>query len=208
MKTLDKYGPVFVISETLEPVWEKYKLRVAPEKLHHLLYYASLYLGEGGTTAAEAAVLGTYAIHVSTTAKHCGIFTELHRYGLLDIFDGEEEALPKAIAILSSKNMKMKCRQKRMKLLKDKLDMTSFMVWLVDSFPESIQKSPQTRTIWRYLKGGRLEMRTLILSPHTDDAELGCGGLITRIIEKQSPLLWVVFQLQRNPFPRVYPKIL
>jgi hypothetical protein len=27
-----------------------------------------------------------------------------------------------------------------MKLLKDKLDMTSFMVWLVDSFPESIQK--------------------------------------------------------------------
>jgi predicted glycosyltransferase len=140
VKTLDKYGPVFVISETLEPVWEKYKLRVAPEKLHHLLYYASLYLGEGGTTAAEAAVLGTYAIHVSTTAKHCGIFTELHRYGLLDIFDGEEEALPKAIAILSSKNMKMKCRQKRMKLLKDKLDMTSFMVWLVDSFPESIQK--------------------------------------------------------------------
>ncbi|NLN20434.1 MAG: hypothetical protein GX188_00355 [Syntrophomonadaceae bacterium] len=32
-------------------------------------------------------------------------------------------------------------------------------------------------------------MRTLILSPHTDDAELGCGGLITKLIEKQNPLL-------------------
>ena len=110
-----------------------------PEKLHHLLYYASLYLGEGGTTAAEAAVLGTYAIHVSTTAKHCGIFSELQQYGLLDFFDDEVRALPKALEILSSQNIKIECQQKRNRLINEKLEMTMFLVWLVESFPESIR---------------------------------------------------------------------
>lgn len=140
MKTLERFGRVFIVSEGKEdPVWENYSICVAPEKLHHLLYYASLYLGEGGTTAAEAAVLGTYAIHVSTTAKHCGIFTELQDYGLLDFFDNEVAALPKAIEVLSSQNIKIECRQKRYKLIKDKLDMTMFLVWLVECFPESIK---------------------------------------------------------------------
>jgi predicted glycosyltransferase len=104
-----------------------------------LLYYASLYLGEGGTIAAEAAVLGTYAIHVSTTAKHCGIFTELQKYGLLDFFDAEVEALPKALELLKRPNIKIECRQNRNRLLKDKLEMTMFLVWLIESFPESIK---------------------------------------------------------------------
>lgn len=33
----------------------------------------------------------------------------------------------------------------------------------------------------------------LILSPHTDDAELGCGGTIIRLIEEGKNILWVVF---------------
>lgn len=140
VKNLEKYGRVFIISESQEPIWEKYRIEIAPEKLHHLLYYASLYLGEGGTTAAEAAVLGTYAIHISTTAKHCGIFTDLRHYGLLDFFDDEAEALPKAIEKLSNPNIKDECQQKRNRLIKDKLDMTAFLVWLVDSFPESIKQ--------------------------------------------------------------------
>ena len=49
-------------------------------------------------------------------------------------------------------------------------------------------------------------MRTLILSPHTDDAELGCGGLITWLIEKQSPLLWIVFSTAEESIPEGLPK--
>jgi len=33
----------------------------------------------------------------------------------------------------------------------------------------------------------------LILSPHTDDAELGCGGTIVRFIEEKKNILWIVF---------------
>lgn len=49
-------------------------------------------------------------------------------------------------------------------------------------------------------------MRTLILSPHTDDAELGCGGLITWLIEKQYPLLWIVFSTAEESLPVGLPK--
>ena len=35
--------------------------------------------------------------------------------------------------------------------------------------------------------------RILILSPHTDDAELGCGGLISKFVEDGINLYWIVF---------------
>ena len=35
--------------------------------------------------------------------------------------------------------------------------------------------------------------KILILSPHTDDAELGCGGSIISFIENKKELLWIVF---------------
>ncbi len=49
-------------------------------------------------------------------------------------------------------------------------------------------------------------MKTLILSPHTDDAELGCGGLITWLIERQNPLLWIVFSTAEESIPEGLPK--
>jgi len=41
----------------------------------------------------------------------------------------------------------------------------------------------------------------LILSPHTDDAELGCGGTISRLIEEKANLLWVVFSTAEDSAP-------
>lgn len=43
--------------------------------------------------------------------------------------------------------------------------------------------------------------RILILSPHTDDAELGCGGTITKYIRQGKKLLWVVFSTAEESLP-------
>ncbi len=43
--------------------------------------------------------------------------------------------------------------------------------------------------------------RVLILSPHTDDAELGAGGYISKLIEQGNDLLWVVFSTARESVP-------
>lgn len=138
VKELEKCGRVLISSEgRLDKKLEKYKIKVSPEKMHDLLYYASLYIGEGGTTAIEAATLGTHAIHISTTAKHCGIFYELNNYDLMWIFDDESGAIDKAIEILSNNNIKINGKIKRDKVLNDMIDVTQFMIRFIENYPES-----------------------------------------------------------------------
>lgn len=48
--------------------------------------------------------------------------------------------------------------------------------------------------------------KILILSPHTDDAELGCGGSIISFLEKKKEILWVVFSTAEESVPDHFPK--
>jgi N-acetylglucosamine malate deacetylase 1 len=48
-------------------------------------------------------------------------------------------------------------------------------------------------------------MRILILSPHTDDAELGAGGTICRFIEEKHELMWIVFSAAEESLPKNLP---
>ena len=49
-------------------------------------------------------------------------------------------------------------------------------------------------------------MRMLILSPHTDDAELGCGGSIAKFIDEGHDILWVVFSIAEESLPGNLPR--
>jgi LmbE family N-acetylglucosaminyl deacetylase len=55
-------------------------------------------------------------------------------------------------------------------------------------------------------KGVNVNMRVLILSPHTDDAELGCGGYIARLVEEGHDILWIVFSASEESIPESLPK--
>jgi len=44
-------------------------------------------------------------------------------------------------------------------------------------------------------------MKVLILSPHTDDAELGCGGTISKLIEKGYEIYVVIFSTCEKSLP-------
>jgi N-acetylglucosamine malate deacetylase 1 len=48
--------------------------------------------------------------------------------------------------------------------------------------------------------------KILILSPHSDDAELGCGGSIIRFIEQKRQIFWVVFSTAEESLPDGMPK--
>ena len=48
--------------------------------------------------------------------------------------------------------------------------------------------------------------KILIISPHTDDAELGAGGFISQLIDKKKSVLWVVFSSARESVPDGIPK--
>ena len=139
MKTLEQYGRVLITSEkTLPPELQPYQIQISPEKMHDLLYYATLYVGEGGTMASEAAVLGTPSIYVSSLVGTMGNFIELEEtYELLYSYTNGNAALDRAIEILQDPASKEKWRAKRERLLTDKIDVTAFMVWFVENYPWS-----------------------------------------------------------------------
>ena len=149
IKSLEEYGHVFITSEQkLDRELEKYKMQIPPEKLHSTLYYASLYFGEGGTTAVEAALLGTPSVHVEAfktksgevvdATKIHGNFDELaNKYGMLYTFVDQNQALNKALEILQDENAKKEMRKKREKLLREKIDVTAFMTDFIENYPES-----------------------------------------------------------------------
>jgi predicted glycosyltransferase len=153
VKFLKNYGCVLLTTEgTLPAELEPYLIKISPEKLHNLLYYAALYVGEGGTMASEAAVLGTHAIHISTTAKYCGVFQDLHNYGLLWTVENDSSAYECITSLMQIKSLKEEGKIKREKLVNDKTDVTSFMIWFIESYPESyniMKTNPEYSNIFK-----------------------------------------------------------
>lgn len=48
--------------------------------------------------------------------------------------------------------------------------------------------------------------RVLVLAPHTDDAELGCGGTLARLVERKHDVFVVVFSIAPDSLPAGLPK--
>jgi len=141
VRKLEKYGRVLITSEgTLEKGLEKYRITLSPEKFHDLLGYATLYLGEGATIATESAILGTPSIYVSSLAGTMGNFYELEqKYDLMYSFANSDDALKKATELLQTPNAKKDWKIKRNRMLKDKIDVTEFMVWFIENYPQSFK---------------------------------------------------------------------
>lgn len=46
----------------------------------------------------------------------------------------------------------------------------------------------------------------MIISPHTDDGELGCGGTCARFLEEGKDVYWVVFSIAEDSVPEGFAK--
>ena len=136
VKELSKYAKVFISSEgELPEDLQKYQIKTHPEKMHDALAFATLFVGEGATMASECACLGTPAIYVNSLTA--GTLEEQERYRLLFGFRKSEGVIEKAIELLNTPNLKQELQQRRQKMLSDKIDVTAFMVWFVENYPES-----------------------------------------------------------------------
>ena len=129
VEELSKYGKVFISTETSLPTGlKKYELKLPPDKIHHILYYASLFFGESGTMATESAILGTPTVRVSTLAKHLGNFVELkEKYDLLYYFDDGESGLKKCLELLSRNRLKKSWREKANSMRDQKIDINKYL---------------------------------------------------------------------------------
>jgi uncharacterized protein len=145
---LEKYGRILVSSEkSAYSTPSKYDYTLAPEKFHSLLAFASLYIGEGGTTAAEAAMIGVPSIHIESTSEGTatgelsGNFKELRdTYGLLYYYASMEEAIKKGIEILKNPQSKSEWQQKKDRFIADKIDVAAWFTDFIERYPESFSE--------------------------------------------------------------------
>lgn len=49
-------------------------------------------------------------------------------------------------------------------------------------------------------------MKILVIAPHTDDGEVGCGGTISRLIEEDSDVVYVAFSICETSVPEGFPR--
>lgn len=141
---LSKNARVFISSELeLPDDFDKYLLKIPKSRIHDILYYAKLVVADTQTITTEAAILGTPVIRFNSFVgkKDMGNFVELeNKYHLIFNFNDPEKATTKAIELIQKPGLKSEWKQKRNKLLADKIDTTQFLVSFIGNYPESLQK--------------------------------------------------------------------
>lgn len=134
---LAPHGQVYITSERpLSPQLEPYRLHINPLDIHHIMAFASLYIGDSQSMAVEAAMLGTPSIRFNDFAGKIGVLEELeHKYRLTyGIPSSQPEQLYQKIEeLLDSKNLRETFRARRDAMLKDKIDVTAFLVEVIET---------------------------------------------------------------------------
>jgi predicted glycosyltransferase len=140
-----KHGKVFITMETnMQPEFEQYRMPIAPHEMHDFLHYSQMLVCDGQTMCTEAGLLGVPSFRCNTVAGKVAVLEEEEKkygltYGYLPRqFDW---MLDKIEEHLKMDNIKDEWKQRRQKLLNDKIDVTAFWSWMIDDYPNSVREA-------------------------------------------------------------------
>ncbi|MBR1877810.1 MAG: hypothetical protein IJ814_02265 [Paludibacteraceae bacterium] len=161
---LSPHGQIFITSEReLEPQFEQYRLHINPLDMHHVMAFASLYIGDSQTMAAESGVLGVPFVRFNDFVGRIGYLRELEDkyelgYGIhatpleadspIRRADGcvqpsGVEALYKRVeqlVTMDAEKRRVLYQQRRMKMLSEKIDCAKFLTWFIENYPRSAKE--------------------------------------------------------------------
>ena len=176
---LSPHGQIYITSEReLEPQFEPYRIRINPLDMHHVMAFASLYIGDSQTMAAEAGVLGTpfvrfndfvgrigylreledvyqlgYGIHATPLTEDSSIRrndSSLQPSGVEALYDAVEN-----LVAMPAEERRALYAARREKMLSEKIDYAKFLTWFIENYPDSQQQSrdnQQNDAFWAQFK--------------------------------------------------------
>lgn len=179
--TLSPHGQIYITSERpLEPQFEQYRIRINPLDMHHVMAFASLYIGDSQTMAAEAGVLGVPFVRFNDFVGRIGYLRELEDiyelgYGIHATPLTEESPICRAdgsiqpsgveqlyarVEQLVAMPAEQRCTifaARREKMLVDKIDCAKFLTWFIENYPASaeqtkIANATSDTTFWQQFK--------------------------------------------------------
>lgn len=141
IEMLQPHGTVYITSERpLEPQFEQYRIKIDPLDMHHVMAFASLYIGDSQTMAAESGVLGTPFVRFNDFVGRLSYLNELENDYQLGFghkthdIEGFYSSIQKW---LDTPDRKSICAERRKRMLADKIDYAKFLTWFVENYPGS-----------------------------------------------------------------------
>ncbi len=134
VEALSEHGTVYISSERPLPAdLEAYAVPTDPEDIHHLLAFANLYIGDSGTMATEAALLGTPTIRANSHAddEKLGVFVQLEDRGLVESIGDETDAHKRAIELATDPDAADRWESRRTALVDDSIDLTEYLLEII-----------------------------------------------------------------------------
>lgn len=128
---LQDHGTVYLSAEEGVPDdLAHLTLSTPPADVHHVMYYADMYLGDSCTMSAEAAILGTPAIRTNSIVGTTGemIYKALKRYGLLQSIRDERKAIEAAKELVLHPPDRAELQRRREWMLREQMDVNRVMV--------------------------------------------------------------------------------
>lgn len=140
---LSKHAKVFLTSEVgLSEELKRHVPLVRINRMHDLLAFSSLYVGEGSTMAIEVGLLGVPSVLINPS--RCGVFEDLERNGLLKQFFEPENQLEEIIEYckktLLTPGLKSETLKRRNQMLSKMDDLTESIIEEVEKFRKGNSK--------------------------------------------------------------------
>ena len=142
VKILEPFGSVYITSERLlDNQLEKHRIQISPTDMHHVMAYASLFIGDSQTMAAEAGVLGIPFIRFNDFVGRISYLDELeNKYQLgFGIKTNEVQQLyAKVRELINLPDCAQVFQIRRQKMLAEKIDYAAFLTWFIEDYPSSV----------------------------------------------------------------------
>ena len=159
---LKPHGQIYITSERpLEPQFEQYRIRINPLDMHHVMAFASLYIGDSQTMAAEAGVLGVPFVRFNDFVWRIGYLRELEDtyylgFGIKASAPGSVDQLCARVSDLVSlpaSERHTTFQQRREKMLSEKIDCAKFLTWFIENYPQSMEETKRGGAeFWKQFK--------------------------------------------------------
>jgi hypothetical protein len=168
IELLKPHGQIYITSEReLESQFEPYRIRINPLDMHHVMAFASLYIGDSQTMAAEAGVVGTPFVRFNDFVGRLSYLHELEAPA--DLTPRKDGYIPKNDAHIDDTlhyslgyghktadvegfyhsiekwlvepNRKSICATRRERMLSEKIDYAKYLTWFIENYPASQQET-------------------------------------------------------------------
>jgi len=136
LKELEPLTKIFISSETsLSDPLKQYELPTIVNRIHHILFFATLLITDTGTMATEAALLGTPTLLYLSNYYNFGNFNELeYKYSLVHCFNDPSLLSLKAIELIKLRNPNLDYLVNRNNLLQEKVNMNHILIKLLNEY--------------------------------------------------------------------------